>query len=440
MSVTSRIKNFFGITPTTIGITSTRPDNKHDLNRHIVRMKLDRIKQDIALWREAISQAENVYYPNRLALQRLYLDTVLNGHVRACMRERKDLTLLKDFEFQSPNGEVNKKITDLMHASWFYGLMEFIIDAQFYGYSLINWTEVEKSIIKDIQIIKRWNISPDRLQVLSFPGAFNGTSIFDPADVDWSLWVPTPSEDGISNCGWGLLRSVAPYEIYLRNLMGFNGDYVETFAQPFRHGKTDKTNGPERDEFEKSVANMGAMAYAITDPLDDIEFKDTTGGGNGYKSYESFQERNEKTISKLFFGHSDAIDSRTGKLGSEQGEDSPVAKAIRRTEARDARFVETVINDSLIEKLNNLGFGIPAGTKFVLLNNKEKHEAQEAETAQNQAVATVVKTLNDSGYETTPEWITKQTNIPITKKPEPKPATGFNPAIKNKLEEVYGKL
>jgi len=405
-----------GLTPNMLGDVATRTNEKHDMNNRIIRYKLERIKQDIASWRRAISEAENTFYPNRLSLQQLYLDTVLNGHVKACMRERKDLTLLKDFAFMSGDNKVNKATTDLLKHQWFYDLIEFVLDAQFYGYSLANWTEVRDNKLHGLHLIRRWNVSPDREQILPFPNSLLGEDIFKDEFIDWSLYVKTISESGISKCGMGLLLSVAPYEIYLRNLMGFNGTYVELFSQPFRHGKTDKTEGAERDLFEQAVSDMGASAYIITDTTDEIEFLDTGGSGTGYKSYESFQERNEKTISKLFFGHSDAIDSRTGKLGSEQGEDSPVSKAIRRTEASDARFVESVINDQFIDKLISLGFNIPKGLKFKLLNNKEEAEEKSEKADYNQKVATMVKTFSDSGYDTDPAQIEEMTGIKLTKK------------------------
>lgn len=441
---TSRILQFFGINPnpTETGLISNQPPKPHDINTRIIRMKLDRIKQDVALWRQAISEAESVYYPNRLSLQRLFVDTVLNGHVLACMRERKDLTLLKDFAFVNSKGVENEQITEMFKSAWFYELIEYILDAQFYGYSYVNWTGINKSKLTGIQLIKRWNISPDRLEVLPFPNSFAGFSLFEEDNLDWSLYVPTISLDGISPCGWGLLRSVAYYEIFLRNLTGFNGDFVQTFAQPFRQAKTNKTEGPERDKLEQSMQEMGSSAWIVTDTIDEILFHNETGGGNGYKSYESFQERIEKTISKLFFGHADAIDSTKGKLGSGQGQEhAPVNLAIKRTEAADGRFVETVINDSLIEKLNNLGFNIPSDLKFKLLNNKEEAAEKEAITTQNQAVATVVKTMYDAGFETTPEWITLQTGMPMIKKPIPEPIKpAFGKDIKNMLDETYGNI
>lgn len=99
--------------------------------------------------------------------------------------------------------------------------------------------------------------------------------------------------------------------------------------------------------------------------------------------------------------------------------------------------METAINDSLIEKLNNLGFNIPKDLKFKLLNNKEEHEAKEDKTALDQAVATVVKTMSDSGYEVDDKWITEQTGIPLKKKEIVKPMTQ---EFKNKLEETYGRI
>ena len=425
---------------TGFGLLGTDVNNKRDLNNRIIRMKLDRIRQDISSWRDAVSEAENSFFPSRLAMQRLFLDTVLNGHVKACMNKRKNLTLLKEFAVTNKAGTVNEEVTELFKAQWFDELMNYALEAQFYGYTHLNWTQVFNNQLGGLQLIKRQNISPDREMVLPFPNSFIGFSLFEQEDLDWSLWIPTPSDNGISNCGYGLLYNVAPYEIYLRNLMGYNGDFVELFAQPFRVGKTSKTQEDHLAEFDKVLNDMGSSAWARIDPTDEIEFKNENGGGNGYKAYESFQARCEKTISKIILGHDSAIDAIPGKLGTGDGETTAQQMALNEIEAIDNKFIEYVINDKFLDKLRNLGFKIPADVKFKFLNNREEAAAKDSASNSNKKVADIVKTLSDSGYKVTPEWIKEQTQIDV-KEAEvaaPTAAENFSKEIQNKLKQTYG--
>src|SRR4051812_32189289 len=70
-----------------------------NLSNFITPVQLTRLKVDIAEWRRAISEAELAYLPHRVRMQRMYIDTILNGHVFGLMEARKDLTLLRPIEF-----------------------------------------------------------------------------------------------------------------------------------------------------------------------------------------------------------------------------------------------------------------------------------------------------------------------------------------------------
>jgi hypothetical protein len=84
----------------------------------IVPQGLQRTKQDVGKWREAILEAEQAYNPFRVKMQNGYADTVLNGHVTACMEYRKNLTLLRDFEIEI-NGEEFEGLEDIFKSKWF---------------------------------------------------------------------------------------------------------------------------------------------------------------------------------------------------------------------------------------------------------------------------------------------------------------------------------
>jgi len=221
--------------------------------------------------------------------------------------------------------------------------------------------------------------------------------------------------------------------------MGYNGDFVELFAQPFRVGKTAKKDADDLAEFDKVLDDMGSSAWARIDPNDEIEFINESGGNNGYKAYESFQSRCEKTISKLILGHDSALDSVQGRLGNNNSEKSPAQLALNEVEAVDNKFLEYVINDKLLDKLRNLGMPIPKDCKFKFLNNREDAAARDNESVSIQKVATIVKTFSDSGFKVTPKWIKDQTKIDVTESEEkPSAAENFSKEIQNKLNQTYG--
>ena len=231
--------------------------NEKNLSTYISPVQLQRLRHDVQMWREAVIEAENAWYPHRVRMQRLMIDTSLNGHVAACVERRKDLTLLRDFCILDADGNENEDLKKFFTKKWFNDLISYSLDSIFYGYSLVSLGDITDGDFKDLSIVRRWNISPDRLNVTSLVYSLSGQQFLDEPFKDWHVWVPTSTETGQSPCGYGLLYKVAVYEIFLRNILGYNGDFVELFAQPFRVGKTTKTEESERAEFASVLENIG---------------------------------------------------------------------------------------------------------------------------------------------------------------------------------------
>jgi hypothetical protein len=144
---------------------------------------------------------------------------------------------------------------------------------------------------------------------------------------------------------------------------------------------------------------MGSSVYMVTtDMSDKIELKSATGQGEGYKSYDNFEQRLEKKISKVLLGHSDAMDSTSGKLGSQQGKDNPVYESLQDVCKKDCDFLTEVINDNLIPRLRKLGYNIPAGVRFQFANDLEKREEKKQETEMRSGVAEYVSKLHAAGF------------------------------------------
>ena len=95
------------------------PTKNNNISNTIVPIRLQRIMQDTLTWREAQDEAERAYFPFRVSLQQLYIDVVLDGHVKACKERRTDLTMLRDFQFIDKNGVENEEVKKLLNKQWF---------------------------------------------------------------------------------------------------------------------------------------------------------------------------------------------------------------------------------------------------------------------------------------------------------------------------------
>lgn len=387
--------------------TTDNPEAKKNLNKAIIKNQLLRIKQDTASWREAVEEAERAFFPHRVQMQTIFLDTILNGHVLACMEKRRGLTLLRDYEFLNSNQEVDEKVTELFNKSWFDRVMYLALDSIFYGYNLIALGDIKNNDFVNPEVIKRWNVSPDRLIVAQQRYANTGISFIEDEEIKkFHLYVSTPNDTGISKCGYGILYTVAVYEIFLRNILGYNGDFVELFSQPFRVGKTDKTELDEANLFEQAVKEMGSSGYAILDSLgnESIEFISSDNSSNGFLGYDNFEARLEKKISKIILGHADALDSTAGKLGSGNDEDSPSQIAMKEKQAIDGKFIENVINFELFPRMRDLGFNLPEGTKFRFKDTETKNK-------RNFRLAVMAEQMKKAGFQMDKYYFEENTSI-----------------------------
>jgi phage gp29-like protein len=412
-----------------------------NLSNTISPVQLQRLKHDINMWRAAVTEAELALYPHRVRMQRMYIDTVLNGQIFASMERRKDLTLLRDFEIIKLDKTPDETWTQyFQNAQWFYEFLNYALDTIFYGYSLIALGDVQGNEFKNINTVRRWNISPERENVTSLVYSISGTPFLEEPWSDWHIWATTPNPTGATSCGYGILYNIALYEIFLRNNLGFNADFVELFAMPYRVGKTTKTTETERAEFEQALIQMGAAGYALTDPDDSIEFLESKSSGTAYQSYDNLETRLLKVISKVILGHADAIDSTPGKLGAGgKKQDNPVTVALTDKQSKDGRFIETLVNSQLLPKLRNIGFNIPEDLIFHFKNDEEEEQFRQREDESNLATANVALAMKNAGLQMDAKYFSDRTGIPTTEiiMPSSVKKDPLTQDVKNKLEKFY---
>lgn len=444
-SVVTKVKNFGGLSNNMNSVKGNpqnipqQENNAHNPRNFVVPLQLERLKIDITFWRLCVGEAENAYYPHRYKMQQMFVDKILEGHTLSCMNACKDLTLLKQVKIGKKNAQErwveNKEASKLFEdKKWFKDMRSYILDARFFGYSLIQLGDLvrvgKKYDFKKLTILKRWHVSPDRQQYVQIPYQTWGLNFMDENEkdehgvpyADWLIYVDTPSDVGSSICGFGLLYNVALYAIILRNNLAHNADYTQMFSAPYRHIKTDtKFDSEEYKNLEAAAAMMGSFGYLLTSTEEEVEF---IGGntGTGFQSYDNLEERCQKMVSKLILGHANALDSiKTALAGGGASkkitdEDSaPEGKALLRTEKKQAEFELSVLNATVYPKLKKLGFPLKDDECFYFVNDKEEFEQRVKNDAANQQTATVAKTMKEAGLEMDPEHFEKITGIPTTK-------------------------
>lgn len=449
------VRNYWGGSPLgglNKNAMQDRVPSAYNLNAYLAPLPVHRVRQDPQTWKEALQEAE-IPLPllsYRVKLQQLFNDVWLDGHVSACLDRRRDQVLLKDFMICNANGKEDEVLTYQIKKWWFYDIMYHGIESKWFGYSLIGLGNIIDGDFEKIDLIRRGNVSPDRLNLAPVPYSPNGIEFRnkeakDSAGnnyFDWILWCPTPSDFGISPCGYGLLYKVGIYQILLRNNLGDNATYNELFGQPMRIGRTDKKGLESRNKLMSMLEMLGSSGRAVLDKEDLIEFHESTSGsGAANGTYDNLEQRMQKMISKVILGHADALDSTPGKLGAGGNGDDAQGRALRDKETHDTMFLENFINGEVLPKLNNLGMiRIPVGKKFAFKNNKEVDAIEAKKGEKRKRVAEFVKTMSDSGLQPDIKWIEQETEVKMSPKTEPASLIK-NPNIpdkvKNKLENLY---
>ena len=430
MGVFSNIRNYlFPVEDTTTKKEQGKSVAQNLRYDAIAQITFSRSTQDIKKWRDAVTEAEAgiVQIRQRVKMQQIFLDTILNGHVFAVMNYRKALTLQKQFDIVNADGTVNEDLTNLIRKDWFHRTIEARLDAEFFGYSLLNFSDIINSELfsrdywgnlTPIKTIPRPWVSPDRLKVSNIPYNISGVPFRDEQYTDstgnkpyeWTFYFDTASENGISECGYGLLYKIAMYEILLRNLQGQFATFVELYGMPMRVGSTMKT-GDEREQFFQELYQAGASATIVKDINDEIDFIESKAGASPHEVYTSLVKYLEDNITKMILGHADAMSSVPGKLGAS----TEVNMALRTIESKDCATVAHSINYEVLPKLRLHGFPIPEDCRFMFRNIEEAEEFRTKEDESNKRTAEVVKILKEAGYQADEAYITERTGIPVTK-------------------------
>lgn len=394
-------------------------DINRNLANYISQIPDTRISQDIATWRKAIKEMEDPILPYRYLSQNAYKDVVLDPQIFACIDRRKKITLLKNFEVKDENGLVDVKWTKYFNNNWFNKFVNFVLDSEFYGYSLIAMGDITDNHFDNINIIRRTHTSPDRLNVSAIAYSPNGIEFTKEPYNQSHIYISTPNEHGLSSCGYGLLYVLTPLYILLKNNTAWNGAYNEIFGMPLRHLKTNKNSDAEHMEKMSDVMDqMSSKPWIITSVDDDLQMIEG-GKGSGYKTYSDLEIRTQRLISKIILGHSDAVDSagKTSMNNSSTGiAQSPQNQALADVEAYDGRIVCDAVNNKLFPLMRVNGINIPTNLTFGYTNDLEIDLKNENRNNENLKISKILSDLEKSGYTIEPDELSKIMQIKIIKK------------------------
>lgn len=261
---------------------------------------------DIADYMLAVRAFENVDYSRRFRLYDLFSDILMDTHLTSVIEKRKNAALASSIEFRR-NGKPDEKVNKQIRSPWFRKFIGDILDAKFWGFSLVQFYRKGEWVNYDL--IPRKHVDPVRRLILRHQTDTTGTSWDEYPDL---LFIGSPDDPG-------LLVKAAIWVIYKRNDVADWAQFAEVFGAPIREYTYPTDDDEARQKALNDADSTGSLSvfvHAEDTALKLVEAANKTGSAD---LYDKLCERCNNEISKLFLGNTlttEASDKGTQALGT----------------------------------------------------------------------------------------------------------------------------
>lgn len=385
-------------------IDRKQPTRTQVASRIILRQQV-RQREDVGDWRHALLLAESADHPDRTDLIKIYKDVDLDGHITGIISAIKNKIKSKPFMIVNAQGEEDEDKTALFEKEWFFKFLDFIIEAPFWGFTLVQLGDIKDDGFPDIQMIPREYVVPERELVKKdlFEGRNrNGDNAFfykEQPLKDWFIFIGEKKD-------MGLLNKATPHALSKKNMFTEMWEYAELFGMPIRIGHTDLNDTERRKNMENMVRDMGSAAWGVFAEEDKINFVERQSTDPSDVFIEPIKLSNEE-ISKAFAGQVATFDEKSF-VGSAEVQERIFNEFVI-TKMRNARFV---INNDLFPRMV-LHRMIPSGFSF-------RWKAEEILSITDRSK--IITDLTKVGYQFTADTVTEEIGIKVggvAEEPEP---------------------
>lgn len=313
-----------------------------------------RFNVDTADFMTAIKAAENVDYAQRSKLYDLYTDILLDAHLSSVIEKRKNAVLCSEIDFKR-NGKSDDYIIEQIRSPWFNRCISDILDARFWGFSLLQFFRTSEWI--DYDLVPRKHVEPVRKLILTRQTDLQGTPWEEFSDL---LFVGSSTD-------LGLLAKAAPWVIYKRNTTADWTQFSEVFGMPIQEYIYETDDEEARARALQDANSIGSLATFIHGKDTELQLREAGNKTGSADVYERLVERCNSEISKLILGNTlttEASDKGTQALGT-------VHKKVEEKMAlADRRYVLDVLNYDMADIFSRMGVNTTGG-KFCFPEKKE---------------------------------------------------------------------
>lgn len=317
----------------------------------LAQMTQQLTKKDIAAWRRAWQMAIDVDYPRRIELYNIYTDVEIDNHLSGIVEQLTNSVISRSFKVYDINtGKEVAELTLLLEDEWFKDLMKYILQARYWGHSLIQLGDIVTSSIgrrrfSSVELIPRQHVVPEFGLILKdvYDDYSKGIPYREGKISQWLIEAGKPKD-------LGLYLKCAPQAISKKNMMAFWDQFGEMFGMPIRIAKTNTTDPKERGRLEQMLTNMGAAAWGLFPDGTEIDIRETSRG-DAFEVYDRRIDRANTEMSKAVLTVTMTADDGSSRSQSEVHE-----RMLQLTIEQQADWLKDVINNQLLPRLIALGF------------------------------------------------------------------------------------
>lgn len=327
------------------------------VDRSITVAQIDRSRKDIRTWRTAMESAESAYFPVRADLIDVYEEIVIDPYISEAMKKRVRRVRNTPAMVFNAQGEKDEAKTALLHSFWFQAFLEHTVNAEFWGFSLMELKLYNGQVV-DCALIPRQMVRPE----------FGIVSTYSPYDTDGIKYKEKPYLSYLIFAGneydLGLLNKLAPYSIYKRATLIDWAEHSELYGMPIRTYTYDPNMPNAKREAEQSAREAGSAAYVVIPKGTEL----ILNGGDGTAKpdmYETFRQSLNSEMIIAILGQ-----TMTTEAGSSRSQGEVHENTQEDIYADDLFRAQVFANGQLVPRL--VAFGIFAEGDTIVFDKSEK--------------------------------------------------------------------
>jgi hypothetical protein len=334
--------------------TADLPKTKSIVTETITEKNDYRIRQTINTWRNNLLRAEAIENPDRYYLYKTYQDILIDNHLSGIIELKKDRVKSTPFTIYDQSEEQDLDAYKFFNSQWFYQIIDIAIDSIMWGHSLIQF-QIENKKIKIETVPRRFVIPEFHSYVKDVNDRLSQKNYIDYTQAKFNPYLFEIIVN--DNRNLGLLSKLAPYALWKKMALTGWAEYSEIFGVPLRVAKTTSVRPEDRDKLLDWLKDLGQAGYAVFDQDQSVEIIENTKS-DAYNVYKELINMCNSEMSKLILGSTMTTDD-----GSSYSQSNIHNLQTDMKTAADLRFIEWVMNDEVIPKLENVGL-IPVGLRF----------------------------------------------------------------------------